>query len=337
VIERAVAEQAIRPGMLTLGTGNGSAFTARATRLVPSALGVAQRRGGYRDPESQAFIESWFRYLEERCVWRHEFETLDQAREVIAAYIDHYHHRPHKAPLRRGFRFPDLQRNSVKCPPYVSGSACDLRRAAPIRTRLSVDRARGPFWSAKYRLPDARQVQKKLGPAWTRRGRPPAGYFTKRLADDWLRTVLDAARQGTLPGMVRAGGTFADACAEFLRYAEHDRGCKPSTLRDYRSNLSAYLLPAFVEESLESITPAAIDRWRGSITGLSNRRKDKLLVVMHGVFRRARHVWGRRRIRSRGAFSIKSGHQATGKQRLRIVRISDWVSECRPPSRLSAF
>ena len=95
VIQRAVAEQGIRPGTLTLGTDNGSAFTARATRLVLSALGVAHRRGGYRDPESQAFIESWFRYLKERCVWRHEFETLDQAREVIAAYIDHYHDRPH--------------------------------------------------------------------------------------------------------------------------------------------------------------------------------------------------------------------------------------------------
>jgi putative transposase len=95
VIERAVFEQGIQPGMLTLGTDNGSAFVARATRLVLSGLGVAHRRGGYRDPESQAFIESWFRYLKERCVWRHEFETLDQAREVIAAYIDHYHDRPH--------------------------------------------------------------------------------------------------------------------------------------------------------------------------------------------------------------------------------------------------
>jgi putative transposase len=43
--------------MLTLGTDNGSAFTARATRLVISGLGVRHRRGGYRDPESQAFIE----------------------------------------------------------------------------------------------------------------------------------------------------------------------------------------------------------------------------------------------------------------------------------------
>jgi putative transposase len=103
VIEDAVREQGIRPATLTLGTDNGSAFTARATRLVLSALGVAHRRGGYRDPESQAFIESWFRYLKERCVWRHEFETLDQARDVIAAYINRYHNRPHS---RLNYRTP---------------------------------------------------------------------------------------------------------------------------------------------------------------------------------------------------------------------------------------
>ncbi len=103
VIEAAVFEQGITPGTLTLGTDNGSAFTARATRLVISGLGVKHRRGGYRDPESQAFIESWFRYLKERCVWRNEFETLEQAREVIAAYIDHYHDRPHS---RLNYRTP---------------------------------------------------------------------------------------------------------------------------------------------------------------------------------------------------------------------------------------
>ncbi len=95
VVEQMVAEQGMPPGTLTLGTDNGSAFTARKFRQVLSGLGIAHRRGGYRDPESQAFIESWFRYLKERCVWRHEFETIDQAREVIAAYIDHYHRRPH--------------------------------------------------------------------------------------------------------------------------------------------------------------------------------------------------------------------------------------------------
>jgi integrase len=63
-------------------------------------------------------------------------------------------------------------------------------------------------------------------------------------------------------------------------------------LRDYRSNLEAHLLPAFGNQALESITSASIEAWRASLTGLSPRTKNKLLVVMHGVFRRAQHIWG---------------------------------------------
>jgi putative transposase len=103
LIERAVAVRAIAPGTLTLGTDNGSAFTARAFKAVLSGQGIAHRRGGYRDPESQAFIESWFGKLKERCVWREEFETLDQAREAIDTYVTHYHHRPHS---RLDYRTP---------------------------------------------------------------------------------------------------------------------------------------------------------------------------------------------------------------------------------------
>jgi hypothetical protein len=73
-----------------------------------------------------------------------------------------------------------------------------------------VERARGPVWYAKYRLPNGRQVQKKkkIGPAWTERGRPAAGYFTKRLAEDWLRDLLHEARHGTLASEMRTGTTF---------------------------------------------------------------------------------------------------------------------------------
>lgn len=156
-----------------------------------------------------------------------------------------------------------------------------------------VDRARGPVWYAKYRLPDGRQVQKRIGPAWTERGRPPLGFFTKRGAEDWLRDVLDQARRGSLVEMVRTGATFADACAEFLRYVEHDRDCKPSTLRDYRSVISAHLIPAFGDERVEDVTASMIEDWRVSLGGsLSNRTKNKLLVVLHGVFRRAQSVYG---------------------------------------------
>ena len=46
-----------------------------------------------------------------------------------------------------------------------------------------VDRKRGPVWFAKYRLPDGRPVQKRIGPTWTQRGRPAMGTYTKRTAD----------------------------------------------------------------------------------------------------------------------------------------------------------
>jgi putative transposase len=96
VIDQAVADRAIEAGTLRLGTDNGTAFTSRAFRARLSELAITHRRGGYRDPESQAFIESWFSKLKQRCIWREEFETLDEAREKIGCYIDRYHHRPHQ-------------------------------------------------------------------------------------------------------------------------------------------------------------------------------------------------------------------------------------------------
>jgi hypothetical protein len=77
--------------------------------------------------------------------------------------------------------------------------------------------ARGAVWYAKYRLPDGRQVKQRLGPAWSGRGRPAAGHYTRRIAEEELRSILEEARRGTLAGMVRTGATFADAAAEFMR------------------------------------------------------------------------------------------------------------------------
>ena len=156
-----------------------------------------------------------------------------------------------------------------------------------------VERKRGAVWYAKYRLPDGRQVQRKIGPAWSERGRPPAGYFTKRTAEDWLRDVLDEARRGTLPGMVRTGATFADAAAEYLRYVEYDRGRKPSTVQGYRSVIEAHLLPAFGSMPVEAVTTEAIERWIATVDR-SARTRNKLIVMLHGILGRARKVFGLR-------------------------------------------
>jgi putative transposase len=109
VIERAAAVHGIQPGELTLGSDNGSAFTARRFRARLGELGIRHRRGGYRDPESQAFIESWFGKLKEREVWPNEYETLDDARRGIGGYVDRYHHRPHSG---LDYRTPDEVRQT---------------------------------------------------------------------------------------------------------------------------------------------------------------------------------------------------------------------------------
>lgn len=163
--------------------------------------------------------------------------------------------------------------------------------AAPISGHVfRVDRKRGPVWYAKYRLPDGRQVQKKLGPGWTGRGRPPAGYFTKRVAEAWLDDVLAQARRGELPGMVATGATVADAAAEWLRYVEHDRACKPSTLVDYRHTANR-ITTELGHLRLEDVTPELLEQWKATLKA-SNRTVAKYLVILHGIFRRAMKVWG---------------------------------------------
>src|SRR5688572_3208166 len=150
-------------------------------------------------------------------------------------------------------------------------------------------------WCAKYRLPDGRQVKKTLGPAWTYRGRPPAGYFTKRTAEAWLRRTLAETAAGTLPGMVRTGATVADACAEYLRYIEHDRQRKPSTLRDYDSIFRNHVLPHLGPIRLEDLTPERVERWAAHDIDphrqLANRTREKTITVFHGVMERARKLY----------------------------------------------
>jgi integrase len=142
-------------------------------------------------------------------------------------------------------------------------------------------------------------VQKRIGPAWTERGRPPAGYFTKRLAEDWLRQTLDEARRGTVPWIVRSGATFAEAAAEYLRYVAEDRGRKASTVGDYRSIIQVHLLPEFSETLLEDITPSAIEALQARLAKrghrgrpITARTRNKILIVLHGTFARAKKMRG---------------------------------------------
>ena len=157
-----------------------------------------------------------------------------------------------------------------------------------------IERTRGPRWYVKYRLPDGRQVQRLLGPAWTQSGRPAAGHWTKRLAEAELRRILTDALRGVLPGMVRTGVTFEQAAAEWLRYAEHERDVKPSTLDDY-NNMVRVLNRGLGHLRLEDITVDTLERWRDGYTKErhpANRTLLKYTIALGGIFKRAMRVHG---------------------------------------------
>ena len=113
-----------------------------------------------------------------------------------------------------------------------------------------VKRKRGDKFYVKYRMPSGKQVMKLLGPAWTERSRPPAGNYTRRTAEESLSALLTDIRRGEVPDPGDRGGkVLADAVAEWLRYVEHEKDRRPSTVRDYRNTANGSLLPEFGAET----------------------------------------------------------------------------------------
>jgi integrase len=149
--------------------------------------------------------------------------------------------------------------------------------------------SRGSVYYLKYRLADGRQVKRRLGEAWTQRGRAPAGYYTARTAAEALQAVLTDARRGTLAGMTTIDAKFADASAEWLRYVQHDRDVKPSTLFDYR-HMVTRLNRTYGNVPLAQISAEDIERWRAGLS-CSNRTAQKYLIVLNGIFKRAMKVY----------------------------------------------
>lgn len=147
---------------------------------------------------------------------------------------------------------------------------------------------RGPVWRAKLRLPGGRHVHRRVGPAWTSRGRTPTGYYTRQTAEVWLRDTLQQASAGTLPGLVKTGRTVDALADEYLAHLERDRQVKPSTLRDYKSVLKRHIRPGFGALPPEDVTAEHVERWQQQLTApsgapLSNRTRVKVLTLLHGL------------------------------------------------------
>src|SRR5690348_5435403 len=97
-----------------------------------------------------------------------------------------------------------------------------------------VERARGDVFYARVRRPDGTQINRRLGRVWQKRGRPPAGFHTKATAEqELIRLLAEANEQAIKPTPTNV--SFKVAAEEWLRFSEHDRQCRQSTLVDYRA------------------------------------------------------------------------------------------------------
>ena len=176
---------------------------------------------------------------------------------------------------------------------------------------------------AKWR--DAQgQHQRTLGKVWRGRGRPTSGHLTKQGAQRELDGILAEARRGQLvfSGRPVGGLSFADAAAEWLRYVEHDRKRRPSTIKDYRMVVDNVLVPVFGDAPLEALTSAHVDAFRGQLVAedrLSARTINKYLALIHGILKRAQRVYGlsanaaagveRQPVRRSGDFDVLSAEE----------------------------
>jgi integrase len=154
--------------------------------------------------------------------------------------------------------------------------------------------ARGDRWYARVRIGN-RDTKKCIGPAWQKRTTPPAGYFTRTSAERWLRDYLTDVGRGLRIEQPKTGATWGEACREWLRWIEHDRRRKRSTVRDYKLTIDANLIPDLGEDrTLETIQPKHVEAYRDVLLArgkLTPRTINKRLTIIHGVFKRATKVW----------------------------------------------
>lgn len=164
-----------------------------------------------------------------------------------------------------------------------------LDLSAPISGHVWLYRGkRRQTWCAKWR-DHTGQHEKRLGPNWTGKGRPPQGFLREREAEALLDEILVDARRGQLR-QKRTGFTFADVAEDWYARGPLERDWSASTQVDYRSVLDAHLLPEFGLRRIETITTKQFEEWRDRLAKDSKRSRktvNKIATQAHAIFQHA--------------------------------------------------
>ena len=78
------------PWVSVCGSDWGSQYRARQFQAEIKWLGIRSTPAYVGEPECNGVAERFIRTLKEECIYLHDFETLEEAREVIGAFIERY-------------------------------------------------------------------------------------------------------------------------------------------------------------------------------------------------------------------------------------------------------
>jgi transposase InsO family protein len=75
---------------LTLRSDNGAQPCSNAFVEYLNAAGIKGQYTGYNAPDDNAYVERVIRTIKEEEIWPNEYDTLTEAREAIAKYVNWY-------------------------------------------------------------------------------------------------------------------------------------------------------------------------------------------------------------------------------------------------------
>ncbi len=187
--------------------------------------------------------------------------------------------------------------------------------AQPTTRPFVRQRSSGVFWYGKWSR-DGQPVVRSLGRAWVepdgsggwrrRRGRPPEGTLTEAEAAARMLQLVKAhddeqrLLEADADERRRRGMTFRELTSEWMVYLEHEKGLKPSTLRDYSWLLAepgqahrrgkgvspGLLMAAFGDHPVKDITPRMVAEYLRSLDrmGAGPRTVNKHRGVISAAF-----------------------------------------------------
>jgi putative transposase len=97
---------------LRLRRDNGLVFGSRAYRALVRDYGLTQEFIAPYTPEQNGLCERFIRTFKEECAWQHNFRDIEEARKVVATFIDFYNTQRHHQSL--GFLTPVQFRKTMK-------------------------------------------------------------------------------------------------------------------------------------------------------------------------------------------------------------------------------